>query len=217
MKTFSEYELAALRTAPIHTAAHEIQAREHDVAHAIMGLCTESAELLDVLKKNHAYGKPIDFVNFREEIGDALWYVPLICRGLGWRLASLVGTNSIKEFTEAWAPFNRHTTINALTFALMKESAGLIGIEVTRLGAFKENYELLVRDIICLLSELAYAAGSSLETCATVNIQKLQARYPEKFTSDAALNRDLVKERAVLEGKGCECKGDCEHCEREGA
>lgn len=31
------------------------------------------------------------------------------------------------------------------------------------------------------------------------NIEKLRVRYPEKFTSLAALNRDLDKERTVLE------------------
>jgi NTP pyrophosphatase (non-canonical NTP hydrolase) len=32
------------------------------------------------------------------------------------------------------------------------------------------------------------------------NIAKLEARYPEKFTQDAAVNRDLEKERNILEG-----------------
>lgn len=33
------------------------------------------------------------------------------------------------------------------------------------------------------------------------NIDKLQARYPDKFTEESALNRDLDKERKALEGK----------------
>jgi hypothetical protein len=32
------------------------------------------------------------------------------------------------------------------------------------------------------------------------NIAKLRTRYPEKFASDRALNRDLEAERKVLEG-----------------
>lgn len=32
-----------------------------------------------------------------------------------------------------------------------------------------------------------------------MNIAKLSARYPEKFTSEKALNRDLAKERDILE------------------
>lgn len=33
-------------------------------------------------------------------------------------------------------------------------------------------------------------------------IAKLRARFPNKFNSEDAINRDLVKERAILEGKG---------------
>lgn len=46
--------------------------------HGAMGLCTESAELLDMLKKHIFYGKPLDLVNAKEEIGDSSWYMGLI-------------------------------------------------------------------------------------------------------------------------------------------
>ena len=45
--------------------------------HAAMGMVTESAELMDMLKKHIFYGKPLDMVNAKEETGDALWYVGL--------------------------------------------------------------------------------------------------------------------------------------------
>jgi hypothetical protein len=44
-------------------------------------------------------------------------------------------------------------------------------------------------------------AGGSLDKVLDRVIAKLRARYPEKFTSENAINRDLVKERAILEGK----------------
>ena len=34
-----------------------------------------------------------------------------------------------------------------------------------------------------------------------LNVKKLKARFPDKFTEDAAVNRDLVNERGVLEGR----------------
>lgn len=43
------------------------------------------------------------------------------------------------------------------------------------------------------------AAGTDFETAAASNIKKLAVRYPEKFSSEAALNRDLDKEREALE------------------
>lgn len=117
MKTLNAYQEAALRTAPAGVS------QEHDRKHALLGLISEIGEFADTIKKEHAYGKPIDRVNLVEELGDLMWYVALMCRAL----------------------------------------------------------------------------GTDLETVAQVNISKLRARYPHKFTTEQALNRDLDKERAVLE------------------
>jgi NTP pyrophosphatase (non-canonical NTP hydrolase) len=43
------------------------------------------------------------------------------------------------------------------------------------------------------------AAESTFEEAQTININKLKDRYPEKFSSEQALNRDLEKERKTLE------------------
>jgi NTP pyrophosphatase (non-canonical NTP hydrolase) len=45
--------------------------------HAAMGMETEVGEFTDQLKKHIFYGKPLDFVNLLEEIGDKFWYVAL--------------------------------------------------------------------------------------------------------------------------------------------
>jgi hypothetical protein len=45
--------------------------------HAAIGLATESGELLDMLKKHIFYGRPLDRVNAREEVGDSQWYAGL--------------------------------------------------------------------------------------------------------------------------------------------
>ena len=42
--------------------------------------------------------------------------------------------------------------------------------------------------------------GSSFDQAAQINIDKLKARFPDKFTSENAVNRDLVVEREILEG-----------------
>lgn len=43
------------------------------------------------------------------------------------------------------------------------------------------------------------ALSTNFEAQADKNIAKLSARYPEKFDTDKALNRDLDKEREILE------------------
>jgi NTP pyrophosphatase (non-canonical NTP hydrolase) len=92
--------------------------------HAAMGLSTEAGEFIDMLKKHIFYGKKLDLVNAKEEIGDSMWYV---------------------------------------------------GIAV---------------DVL----------QTTLNEVMTVNIDKLKARYPEKFTEHHAENRDLDTERNILEG-----------------
>jgi len=91
--------------------------------HAAMGKVTEAGEFIDVLKKWIMYGKPIDEVNLKEEIGDGFYYDGIACDEL------------------------------------------------------KTDFDT--------------------EQCRNVN--KLRNRYGEKFTEEAALNRDLEAERQVLE------------------
>jgi NTP pyrophosphatase (non-canonical NTP hydrolase) len=45
------------------------------------------------------------------------------------------------------------------------------------------------------------ALGVSFEEVMERNIAKLRKRFPEKFTAELALSRDLDAERAALEGK----------------
>lgn len=51
--------------------------------HAGMGLVTEAAEFLDALKKWIFYGKAIDIVNLKEELGDSQWYTAIAMDELG--------------------------------------------------------------------------------------------------------------------------------------
>ncbi len=41
--------------------------------------------------------------------------------------------------------------------------------------------------------------GETFESVGAINIKKLAARYPDKFTTEEAVNRDLDNERQVLE------------------
>lgn len=91
--------------------------------HMLLGMSTEIAEIQDIYKKHLAYGKPIDEVNEKEEIGDLMWYIANHCNQKGWDLGEILDTN----------------------------------------------------------------------------IKKLQHRYPEKFTKEKAINRDLLTERKILE------------------
>jgi len=47
--------------------------------HAVLGLETETGELQEAFKKHIFYGKDLDLVNVKEEVGDMMWYLALLC------------------------------------------------------------------------------------------------------------------------------------------
>lgn len=115
----------ALRTESIDFEAFKERLSDERILrllHAALGKCTEAGEFLDALKKYIVYGKDLDLVNLREEIGDGHWY----------------------------------------------DAIAASALETT----FEEIWEK--------------------------NIAKLKSRYGDKFNQEGALNRDLEKERDIL-------------------
>lgn len=64
--------------------------------HAAIGLCTESGEIQDQLKKAIFYGKPLDKVNLAEELGDVFWYMAIMSDALGVSFAEIMAKNIAK-------------------------------------------------------------------------------------------------------------------------
>lgn len=65
----------------------------YNLLHAALGLSGEGGEFLDSIKKSFIYGKEIDIVNLKEELGDALWYISLACRTLNVSFEELMQIN----------------------------------------------------------------------------------------------------------------------------
>jgi len=55
-------------------------------------------------------------------------------------------------------------------------------------------------DLLFYMSIICREFGITMEEIAEKNIAKLKARYGDKFTESAAINRDLTTERKILEG-----------------
>ena len=99
-----------------------------DIIHGILGVATESGELVEALfksitKDENGNINQIDKVNLKEEIGDIFWYLAILANDIGF--------------------------------------------------TFEE-----IQDTV---------------------IAKLKARYPDKFTTENAVNRNLIEERKILE------------------
>jgi len=61
------------------------------------------------------------------------------------------------------------------------------------------NVQEEIGDLMFYVGSFCRMHGFDLEKILDTNIQKLIARYPEKFTKENAINRNLDKEREILE------------------
>jgi len=83
------------------------------LAHAIIGLATESVELLEALWQSIHSGQPIDGVNILEELGDLNWYHAIAIDALGGDWEKVQETNIAKlRARNKGATFNAEATIN---------------------------------------------------------------------------------------------------------
>lgn len=63
---------------------------------ATLGLCGESGEFADLVKKIHGHGHPFEEDQLRKELGDVLWYVAEVCTAFGWDLGAIAYQNLCK-------------------------------------------------------------------------------------------------------------------------
>jgi NTP pyrophosphatase (non-canonical NTP hydrolase) len=80
--------------------------------HAALGLVTEAAEVADVLKKHIFYGKPIDSVNLKEEVGDGMWYAGIAIDVLRTTMDDVLSCNIEKLRKRYPDKFNVHDALH---------------------------------------------------------------------------------------------------------
>lgn len=68
------------------------------ILHMAVGISGESGELLDAIKKNVFYNKPLDRVNVIEELGDLEFYMEGLRQGLGITRDEVLEANIQKLF-----------------------------------------------------------------------------------------------------------------------
>lgn len=83
------------------------------VAHAIIGLATESVELLEALRDAIYDDAPIDGVNVLEELGDLNWYHAIAVDALGgdWEQIQETNISKLRKRNQG-NKFNAEATIN---------------------------------------------------------------------------------------------------------
>ena len=66
----------------------------------------------------------------------------------------------------------------------------------------KTNVKEELGDVLWYMARICDMFGWTFEEVMALNIKKLETRFPDKFTTENAVNRDLQKERMTLEEKG---------------
>lgn len=85
--TINEYQKLAMKTL-------NPQLSEKDVLiNGVMGLCGESGEAIDIVKKWLAQGHDLDKEKLKKELGDICWYLAETATALGYNLEEIMAAN----------------------------------------------------------------------------------------------------------------------------
>ena len=60
---------------------------------SVMGLCGESGEAIDIVKKWYAHGHELDTEHFKKELGDIAWYLAEAATAVGVNLEEIFKAN----------------------------------------------------------------------------------------------------------------------------
>lgn len=165
---------------------------DHHVFSRVISASIAAGNLADFIKKKAAYNKPIDIVKWQE-------YVAQMAAAAKY-LAHITSQESFSD--PLGMTINLDTRIFHGVIGLFTESTELM-------EAMQKAMDNGSWDVVNLKEEigdqewykaiLVDAIGANLEAIQDRVIAKLKARYPDKYTDAAAINRDLTTERAILE------------------
>ena len=85
--TLNEYQILAHRT-----TNHELT-NQGLIENGVMGLCGESGECIDIVKKSLFQGHPLDREKLIDELSDVLWYAAELATGLEVALSDVAQHN----------------------------------------------------------------------------------------------------------------------------
>ena len=85
--TVGEYQNLAMRTLNPELSKREV------LINSVMGLCGESGEAIDIVKKWMAHGHELDKAHLAKELGDIAWYLAEAATALDMDLEDILQAN----------------------------------------------------------------------------------------------------------------------------
>lgn len=197
---YSDYPELAGRTEGEYAHLRELWAfgdlKQMRIHHAILGINTEAAELLEPDPGDEYTSQAELNLMFVKEVGDVLWYVSLL-------FGALYGPNTSAEFASRCREAQRISDTEGRANKVdVRRIAGIIDVTSNWLLKRMKNQmfygtplvddELNARAGMILLSctDLARAHGYTLLQVLELNIDKLRKRFPDGFNGvDAETKR----------------------------
>ena len=102
----NEYQSLAMRTVNTELSDRDI------LINAVMGLCGESGEVIDIVKKHISHGHPLDREKLIAELGDVAWYLAECAYALGVSLEDVMRANIEKLKARYPDGFSSERSIN---------------------------------------------------------------------------------------------------------
>ena len=198
IESIAEYQQLASRTCP------DLGTFEDNYFHMQTGITTEIGEAIDPLKKFHAYKKPIDFVNVGEELADTCWYIAnksLLSKNEN--IIKIWSNNEmfeecIKHFKKTFKEIKQND-IKEVYYLLLSISPSIYTCDALQMTDEQINMDSVGIEAMTIIYIVAEMFNLDFYQLLTNNIAKLKVRYPDKFTNEAAINRNLEEERTELE------------------
>lgn len=85
--TINEYQKLAMTTLNPELSEKDV------LINGVMGLCGESGEAIDIVKKWLAQGHALDKEKLAKELGDICWYLAETATALGYELEDIMAAN----------------------------------------------------------------------------------------------------------------------------
>jgi NTP pyrophosphatase (non-canonical NTP hydrolase) len=185
---YIEYRDKAYRTMShelerMYSLKDEDLVRKMESLHCVIGMTTE----VDEMEEGLFVG---DVVNMKEEMGDLMWYIA--------NYDNAQKENENEELPEILLVGEKYNLSG-----IRRATQALLDLWKKKFFYNTDKYDTQIANHFANLKHecvrFAKDNGWDLFQIMDTNIEKLQARYPEKFTTKDADNRNLDVEREILE------------------
>lgn len=169
-----------------------------DILHGVFGIAGEISEIHEAFDDVFYDDRHVDLVNLQEEMGDICWYIANLSNALGytpsWEYYPNKGDGK-PDYASFLIKVNKLSKISGKMVDSCKRKV-YYGVEID-----EESFKTHIDSIIKVVCQACENLTTTLENVQEKNVNKLRERYGDKFSEKSATERNLDKEREILENE----------------